>query len=210
MCYVGSSIDIYRREYDHIRAARKGSPTRFHSAIREFGRESFDLEILRECPSSELIAFELVFISLLGAASVNGFNTLSSPSGSHVGIKLSPATRARIGASNIGKHTGPKHGADARRKMSVARSGVPHSPSHVANQAAKLKGRKFSDETRAKMSASARARGYSVSSIAAAAAHNKGRKQSAEFIEKRIFSLRGRKRTEEQKARMRKPHNKRE
>jgi len=207
-CYVGSSVDIESRRKSHIAAARRGAMQRLQVAIRTLGIESFDFEVLEQCAPDKLLERERFYIALLNAASIHGFNTNSTPVPNRYGSKYTEAHRARISAGNIGKHSGPKHSAEARAKMSETRKGRAR-PKWSEEQKAKLKGRKMSNETRRKMSDAAKARGYNKQAIAKATAAIKGKKQSPEFIEKRIASLRGRKRTEEQKQRMRKPHKKR-
>jgi group I intron endonuclease len=207
-CYVGSAVDIESRRKAHVAAARRGAMQRLQVAIRALGVEAFDFEVLEECAPSELLQRERFYIVLLNAASLDGFNTNSTPVPNRYGAKYSEAHRARIGAGNIGKHSGPKHSAESRARMSLLRKGKPL-PKWSAEQRAKIKGRKFSEETRRRMSEAAKARGYNAAALAKATEANRGKKQSAEVIEKRMILLRGQKRTEEQRQRMRKPHKKR-
>lgn len=207
-CYVGSSVDIEGRRKAHIAAARRGAMQRLQVAIRALGIESFDFEILEQCEPPKLLERERFYIVLLNAASLQGFNTNSTPVPNRYGAKYSEAHRARIGAGNIGKHYGPKHSAESRAKMSAYRKGRKKAK-WSEDKKAKLRGRIISEETRLKMSKSAKARGYNPAALAKATAAITGKKQSPEVVEKRAANLRGRKRTEEQKQRMRKPHKKR-
>ena len=207
-CYVGSAVDIEARRKSHLAAAKRGAMQRLQVAIRTLGIESFDFEVLEECEPSELLQRERFYIVLLNAASLEGFNTNSTPVPNRYGAKYSAAHRARISAGNIGKHFGPKHSAESRARMSLARKGKKGAK-WCPEKRERLKGKTFSEETRRRMSEAAKARGYNAAALAKATDAIRGKKQSAEVIEKRMVLLRGRKRTEEQRQRMRKPHKKR-
>lgn len=78
-CYIGQSVDIYRRFCDHCKCGL-GIDTpvgnKLYKAIKEYGLENFTFEILTECEPSELNEKEKYFIELYQADSF-GFNSQS-------------------------------------------------------------------------------------------------------------------------------------
>lgn len=62
-CYVGQSIDIYRRWQEHCRPS---SNSIIGKAIRKYGKENFDFEILEEVKNiKDLNEKEAFYISFL-------------------------------------------------------------------------------------------------------------------------------------------------
>lgn len=78
-CYVGQSVDLYRRWNDHCKCGL-GIDTpvgnKLYKAIKEYGLENFTFEILTECEASELNEKEKYFIELYQADSF-GYNSQS-------------------------------------------------------------------------------------------------------------------------------------
>ena len=78
-CYVGQSVDLYRRWNDHCKCGL-GIDTpvgnKLYKAIKEYGLENFTFEILTECETSELNEKEKYFIELYQADSF-GYNSQS-------------------------------------------------------------------------------------------------------------------------------------
>lgn len=138
ICYVGSGVDIWKRFLSHRSHVRVGRKSLFHRALKEFGEDQFDFEVLEECAPEYLRERERFYIVLLGAASVDGFNVVSNPANAGVGYQLGAATRQR---------------------MSAARKGLPVSIQHRNSlKAAWVKGRVITAATRKKMSDSAKKR----------------------------------------------------
>ena len=56
-CYIGQSIDIERRQYNHKSSAYNENAndynTQFHQAIRKYGLDNFDFEIIATLSSEE-------------------------------------------------------------------------------------------------------------------------------------------------------------
>lgn len=103
--------------------------TEFDAAIKQFGWEAFDHEILGTNLSLEMACkAEKHFIEKLGSRFPNGYNL---DGGGIVGRNISAVTKTRIGDRNRGRH--PTE--ETRKKMSVARRGI-----------------EFSDKTREKLS----------------------------------------------------------
>lgn len=76
-CYIGQSVDLYRRWNDHCKCGL-GIDTpvgnKLYKAIKEYGLENFTFEILAECEASELNEKEKYFIELYQADSF-GYNS---------------------------------------------------------------------------------------------------------------------------------------
>lgn len=143
MCYVGSTNDMHARITGHINLARRVGKTCFHRALSKYGIAAFDFEILEECEISELMDRERFYIVLMNAASLDGFNTREKPDSGNIYGKVSAATRARIGAASKGRVFSP----EARRLMGEKRKGRKASE----QTREKLRTRTVSEDTRAKI-----------------------------------------------------------
>ena len=60
--YIGQSIDIEKRYKAHIKEAKAGDNTHFHNAIRKYGIDAFNFDILIECPKENLDYWEKFYI----------------------------------------------------------------------------------------------------------------------------------------------------
>ena len=69
-CYIGQSLDIYKRWNDHCKCGL-GIDTppgnKLYKAMLDFGLENFTFELLAECPKEELDSKEKYFIELYQA-----------------------------------------------------------------------------------------------------------------------------------------------
>ena len=99
-CYIGKSIDIERRQYNHKYSAynqkARDYDSQFHQAIRKYGLDNFDFTVIcslsPEEYSEELLnQLEKTFIKLYNSYE-NGYNTTQ-------GGEDNPY-RARVGESN--------------------------------------------------------------------------------------------------------------
>lgn len=177
LCYVGSSINIWKRYKEHLYKSRRGSMTRFAVALRIFGETEFDFEVLERCPKESLLARERFYIVLLDAAELDGFNSRENPCATY-DAKMSAITRARISASKKGLPRLPEH----RRAQSIGQTGLkrseefksrirdalrgrPKSDSHRRNIAIAKIGIKRSEEAKAKTSASLKGRVFSKETL---------------------------------------------
>lgn len=178
-CYIGLSEDIEKRWYDHIHR-----PNLKHSyidrAIRKYGTDKFDLEIVEELPNDRLLLMEREEYW------VNKYNTYQddfhfnlTPGGDFnpaklpevqakiskalSGRKLSQKTKEKLSKVKSGKNHpmfGREHTPETRQKISEANSG------HKVSQETKDKiskansGRKHTSESKEKMSKSQNTSGY--------------------------------------------------
>lgn len=177
MCYVGSSVNIGVRYWSHLGSAKRGSMVLFHRALREFGTDAFDFEILEECEKAELLNRERFYIALMGAASMNGFNVREKPAAVY-GVTPTAATRERQRAAKLGKPLSEEH---KERLRSAPR---------------KCK-KTLSPEHRAKLSLAHKTSPKCINHLQSLHVQRRGTKQPPELVEKRIAPLRGKKRDPE-------------
>jgi group I intron endonuclease len=78
--YIGQSIDIDRRWYDHkYKAFNKNDisyNSAIHSAMRKYGLKNFTLSIIEECQEEDLDKKERYWINQLNSLVPNGYNIL--------------------------------------------------------------------------------------------------------------------------------------
>lgn len=150
--YIGKSVDVYYRYKDHINKCNRGQKCLFYNALRKYGIEGFNYEIILECSIEELNYWEKYYISYY-KSNVNrygnkyGYNCTDGGDGlcghepwnkGKVNI-YSDETRKSMGAHNIGNSylLGHHHSEESKKLISK------HS-----------KGKKESEETRKKKSIS--------------------------------------------------------
>ena len=79
--YIGQSINIETRRRRHISDSyypkSKAYNTAFHSAIREYGSDNFDFEVLCICKQEELDTLETFYIKKFNTIVPNGYNMTS-------------------------------------------------------------------------------------------------------------------------------------
>ena len=114
-CYVGKTDKPTwaSRWASHCHQASHGSQLAFHRAIRKYGPEKFDLQILAHAPAGEqLNKMETIWIFLMGAKGRNGYN-LSDGGEGQSGFHFSKASRQKLSTSLKGR----KFSAEHRRKI---------------------------------------------------------------------------------------------
>lgn len=86
-CYIGQSTNIEFRWSQHrTRPFQKSSENyncKFYRAIRKYGLENFDFEVVEECPSNQLGDREKFYIALYGSFGDNGYNMNEGGIGPH-------------------------------------------------------------------------------------------------------------------------------
>jgi group I intron endonuclease len=197
--YIGSSVSILKRWYQHKRMLNKGTHINTHlqNAWSKHGSGSFIFEVLEYVDSNKLIEREQYWITSLEAIK-NGYNICINAY-SHLGMKRSEETkekmrghvvsseiRAKISASHKGVKLSPEHcrsisevqrgkifSTETRNKIRIALKGrkkPPRSPEHSAKISTSNKGCKDSEETKHNKS------------IALKKAYAEGRKDCTKFI----------------------------
>jgi group I intron endonuclease len=78
--YIGQSINTSKRIKEHFWKATCSKDVSFnsilHQAIRKYGAENFEIEILKECTVEELDELEKHYIKMYDTISPNGYNIL--------------------------------------------------------------------------------------------------------------------------------------
>ena len=74
--YIGqTTAKLNKRFYNHFSAAKRGSTGQLHSAIREYGKDAFEIELLQEFQSfEESDEAERKWIVQLNTRTPNGYN----------------------------------------------------------------------------------------------------------------------------------------
>lgn len=76
--YIGQTIQQFKKRIgDHFSAARNRPKGAFHLALRKYGAEAFEWEILMVTNVNSLNHFEEMFISGFGSLTPNGYNIMS-------------------------------------------------------------------------------------------------------------------------------------
>jgi group I intron endonuclease len=120
--YVGQTTQYLAARWDvHRRAARNGVTTHLANAIRKYGPESFQKQVLETCIRSELNERERYWIAHLRANDRKvGYNMSAGGDGGQ--NVLSPEVRAKISRTKTGVRTGPLS-EERKRKISRANTG---------------------------------------------------------------------------------------
>lgn len=90
--YVGQSININKRIYEHKKKALDypedlSHNSILHQAIRKYGRENFEVSILEECSVDLLDEREKYYIKSKNTLAKNGYNILSGGQANRLNLK---------------------------------------------------------------------------------------------------------------------------
>lgn len=159
--YVGSSANIQKRWSQHRGDLRKGRHKNPHlqAAWSLYGETAFEFTVLEEVwELTALPVAEQAHIDRTGAMGPSGYNVCIA-GGSRLGIRHSPATCAKIGASKIGNKNrmGATLSPESREAIRQKLIGRKAATETIAKLSAMRRGRKKSPEHIAKMVASRRA-----------------------------------------------------
>ena len=152
--YIGASQNITRRMWEH-KCRRKTPRLPISKAIKEFGWENFESEVLEYCPAEELEGKEIHYIALLNPEYNVGRGGLSGMKGYHhssetkeicraAAIKewedKTPEEKAHVLAHQL---TGRKHpyspSEETREKLRQANLGKTQSEETIAKRVAKMR-----------------------------------------------------------------------
>lgn len=77
--YIGQTIQPYQKRWNHhLEESKLGSETKFHRAIRKYGKDAFRVEVIEEIPNEDLNEREIYWIDYYNSYN-NGYN--STPGG---------------------------------------------------------------------------------------------------------------------------------
>ena len=188
--YVGSAVNFDTRWKEHVRELRKGKhhSSALQNAWNKYGEDNFEFSIIEECERIRkvLLGREQYWMDTLDSVA-NGYN-IAKTAGSQLGMKQSPEAIA----ARVEKNTGKKRTPETKALMSEVQSN--RSPEWCANISASKK-RYWAEK--------------GTDSIKGENNPMYGKSPSQETLEKMSRSLTGKKRTPEQRAKMRETQSKR-
>tara|TARA_Y100000310_G_scaffold263550_1_gene273807 strand:- start:500 stop:1099 length:600 start_codon:yes stop_codon:yes gene_type:complete len=117
--YIGStSRSVNIRWDEHCRSAKRGVDSHFCNAIRKYGTDDWELQILYEGENNDWVinVAEPFFIALYDTFKGEGYNMTSGGEGAK---EVSEETRKKMSES----HKGVPRSEETKRKMSIANSG---------------------------------------------------------------------------------------
>jgi group I intron endonuclease len=139
MSYIGQSLEPIRRINQHILSIRCEY---FHNALRQYGIENFEWQVIISGPESAISDVEIGYIVFENTKAPNGYNLTDGGEGTfglrqRHGYKhpCSDATKLKIRLSKLGKKRGPPS-EETKRKISETLTGKKHSEERIANQKA--------------------------------------------------------------------------
>jgi group I intron endonuclease len=180
--YVGSAVSLRKRKVAHWKQLRNGSHVNriLQNSWNKHGEDRFVFEVLEAVFNKEdLVEREQSWLGQLIDADRRSAYNICPVAGSHLGLKYSPESCAKISAS----HKGRRHSPEA---MDAQRNGI-------AERKERLGGRFRTPEHDAALAAARAIPGAEEKRIAAVRAANAGRKLSAETRSKISAANKGRK-----------------
>jgi len=104
--YIGQAQDLYTRIKGHKQESfdknKDGYYSDFHKAIRKFGFENFDWEVIVEKETGEYLNIEEIFAIYCYGTFGNGYN-MNIGGGSNRGYRASPETIEKLRISHLGQ-----------------------------------------------------------------------------------------------------------
>jgi group I intron endonuclease len=148
-CYIGSSVNIWKRWLGHQTMLRCGNhrSKSLQIAKDSYGLESLRFEILLICSKSQLLFYEQRALD-----EYKPTHNSSPTAGSSKGVVASEETRAKLASAKLGKRRGPMS-PETRAKIAARAKERYLSPEYREKSAASMRGIPKSDEHRAKLSA---------------------------------------------------------
>lgn len=149
--YIGQTID----EKQRIRSHRNSKvEDHFHRAIRKYGWDNFEYEVIFETISSDpdrlkflLNTMEKYFIRKYNSYGKGGYNCTDG-GGGILGYLHSEETREKISIANWGK----KRTEETKRKISEARKGRKHTEEAKKKLSEINRGKRLSEDAKRKLS----------------------------------------------------------
>ena len=122
--YVGQASDFKRREYDWSNLNAPYAGDYINKAREKYGLESWSVEILKECDSSEeLNHWEMYFIEKFNTKRPFGYNLNDGGKGQS-GFHHSEESKTKISNSKKGVNKGIPRTEETKKKISEAKRGI--------------------------------------------------------------------------------------
>lgn len=147
--YIGFTCRGFElRKYEHFYLSTKKSNFKFHQALKKYGTDNFNYEILENniLSRSEANDREIYYIKLFNSFR-KGYNMTEGGSYQSEYV-LTDASREKMRQSKLGT----KQSDEIRLKRSIALKGVPKSETHRINASKGRIGVKLSEDVRKEMS----------------------------------------------------------
>lgn len=127
-CYIGQTIKTLKnRKSIHLYRFNSGSKLCFYNALRKYGWNNFQWEILCECNSKdELDEMEFHYIKQYDSYNKGGYNMTWGGDKGTYGYKHTDEAKQKISKIHKGKKgtmLGKKHTAETKRKISEKKKG---------------------------------------------------------------------------------------
>lgn len=163
-CYIGKTVqNLEKRKNDHFKQSKKQFSIYFYKAIRKYGWDNFEWEVLTETDSeSKLNALEKFYIATYRKM-INIYNMTEGGDGGKLGYKPTNETKIKIGLSNKGKKRSLEFIQKMKERMKGNHYALNYKHSEETNRKNKernlgrisaMKGKKHSKETKLKISKS--------------------------------------------------------
>lgn len=122
--YIGKTILLLaERMKNHKNDANRGSDMVFHRAIKKYGIENFNWEIVEECPNEEILSEREIDIIAETNAIKSGYNISGGGEGGNTFQFLSAKKKKEIGQKISEKLRGKKLTEEHKEKISMAHKG---------------------------------------------------------------------------------------
>lgn len=149
--YIGQTTDERQRKKDHRNSKVEDH---FHRAIRKYGWDNFEYEVIFETLSSDkdrlkylLDTMEKYFIKKYDSHGKGGYNCTDGGGGC-LGYLHSEETREKLSIANRGK----KRTEETKRKISEARKGRKHTEEAKKKLSEINRGKRLSEDAKRKLS----------------------------------------------------------
>ena len=223
--YVGkTSASVRQRWTEHQSSARRGSPYLFHRAIRKYGAEAFEVQVIATASSEEELSnLEVRFIEELGARVPGGYNlreggeggvhsqeTIEAIRANALGRRWTPEAIERLrstmtGEGNpfFGKHHTEETKVILRQKCGLHNIGKKLTPEQKEKFLAGSRGKPRSEEHSRRLSDALMGRTLSEEHRQAISRGGRGRPKPEGFGEKVSAAQKGRPKPEATKQKLR-------
>lgn len=138
--YIGRTINPSQRKRQHKADVKRRYDMTFYQAVRKYGWESFEYEVLEETFDPQ--TRETYWIQTLETIRPQGYNIKEHD------MDMTPEIREKIGKANKGKSRSKEH----KKAISTAQKGVPKTKEHKRKLSESHKGVRHSEETKKKLS----------------------------------------------------------
>jgi group I intron endonuclease len=154
--YVGSAINFKSRRHTHKKKLNTNKHPNNHLQLAFNKYQEFEFRVLERCEPEKLLEREEWWIEWTDCCNPEkGYNKRRKPN-SNLGLKFSEEIRAKISASNLGKHSSPKPPLTLEQRLNLSNALKGKSKSEVHKKAMSLarKGEVRTDEQKLKISKS--------------------------------------------------------